>query len=119
MATTVLKSETESDNSELFAGDAIQDIQPVEVELAINTTLSDKEDVLVNISNVNTPEKELACAADAMNSESPDLNPETNSTQLSETGKGLRKFLSSAKQRFDNVEPGWAQRKTTSKVERS
>jgi len=48
-----------------------------------------------------------------------DLNPEVSdsdssagvNTSLSNSSR-LRKFVSSAKERFDNLEPGWAQRKT-------
>ena len=35
-----------------------------------------------------------------------------DATETSSTSR-LRKFVSSAKERFDNLEPGWAQRKTS------
>lgn len=35
-----------------------------------------------------------------------------DATEASSTSR-LRKFVSSAKERFDNIEPGWAQRKTS------
>lgn len=44
-----------------------------------------------------------------------DSNPEGNPTHQSSTNNSsrLRKFVTSAKERFDNLEPGWAQRKTS------
>lgn len=56
-----------------------------------------------------------------------DLNPELQDSDVGSDGNShvtedateasstsrLRKFVSSAKERFDNIEPGWAQRKTS------
>lgn len=59
-----------------------------------------------------------------------DLNPDVsdsdsivddNTSLQSSTGNSsrLRKFVTSAKERFDNLEPGWAQRKTSPSEEAS
>jgi len=63
---------------------------------------------LSGVSEVLNPEEQDS------NPGSPDSYPLTNGVTEATTTSRLRKFVSSAKERFDNVEPGWAQRKTTS-----
>lgn len=83
-----------------------------------------QEDIPVGNGVVNTDSNDFGPHSNLQEDTievSPDLNPESNSTSLvnadatsdvNGSSKGLRKFLSSAKERFDSLEPGWAQRKT-------
>ena len=110
MATTVLESELETNNNptnivrEELADDVSHDV------VALDTTSGAEEDIPNTKPLANTPSTELAGNSNASR---PDSNPSENtSSQLTRNGNGLRKFLSSAKERFDNVEPGWAQRRT-------
>jgi hypothetical protein len=115
MATTVLESELETNNNptnivrEELADDVSHDVK------ALDTPSGDKEDILASNSIANTAIEELVEDSDVFVQDS---NPEypNNSSQLSRNGRGLRKFLSSAKERFDNIEPGWAQRKTSNET---
>jgi uncharacterized protein YoxC len=110
MATTVLESEKETNNSPTNSPrDELADDVSHEVE-ALDTTQLTQEDIREKMGDANTSMNELAAVS---NSPPPDSNPSAEiQNQLSGDGKGLRKFLSSAKERFDNVEPGWAQRRT-------
>ena len=110
MATTVLDSDLEPNNNPTnIAGEELADDVSHEVK-ALDTLSGAQEDIPHTNTLANTPSTELAGNSNASR---PDSNPSENtSSQLTRNGNGLRKFLSSAKERFDNVEPGWAQRRT-------
>lgn len=77
------------------------------------------EDVPTDNGNGTTPTILPSGASDDLNPDVQDSNSkvtDVNShvggvTDVTSTSR-LRKFVTSAKERFDNIEPGWAQRKT-------
>lgn len=113
MATTVLDSDLEPNNNPTnIAGEELADDVSHDV-VALDTTSGAQEDIPNTKPLANTPSTELTQLTGNSDSLVPESNPSENtSSQLSRNGNGLRKFLSSAKERFDNVEPGWAQRRT-------
>ena len=120
MANTIVVESNPEENKELSAVSA--DDNDI-VSQQLSATLSGDggvEDVPTENGNGTTPTLQLKGADVDSNHElqDSDVGPDVNSqgdedaTEATSTSR-LRKFVSSAKERFDNIEPGWAQRKTS------
>lgn len=120
MANTIVVESNPEENVELSTVTA-DDNDIVNSELSANLSGDGGvEDVPTENGNGTIPTSQLSGAEVDLNPEeqdsdfgSDDNSRETEDTSEASSTNRLRKFVSSAKERFDNIEPGWAQRKTS------
>ena len=124
MADTIVVGSNPEENVEFYT-DAADDNDIVTSELPANFSGDGAvEDVPAENGNGNNATAQLSGASHVASNDSnlevqdSDVGPDGNSqgaedaSEASSTSR-LRNFVSSAKERFDNIEPGWAQRKTS------
>ena len=120
MANTIVVENIPEENTE-FSAVTAADNDIVASELSANLSGDGGVgDVPAENGNGTMPTSQLSGADVDLNPElqDSDVGSDVNSletedaTEATSTSR-LRKFVTSAKERFDNIEPGWAQRKTS------
>lgn len=105
--------ESESFNEELAPSNFDTEASDVNNDIVMTTSISGaQENVPTENGNGTIPSRR---DTGELNPDVTDSNLNGNSTHQSSTHNSsrLRKFVTSAKERFDSIEPGWAQRKTS------